>query len=158
MEVLKMFEIGRLCMKIAGRDAGKKCLIVDVIDEHFVMIDGETRRRKCNIKHLEPLNQVAEVTKNAPAPEVVRILKKMGIEIEEKKPKTKTVKARTERPKHTRKRKEKPVKETKAKPKPARETQKTASEKPAGPENTRFLKKESKKEIKPEEKTELKTE
>ena len=139
-----MFEIGRLCMKIAGRDAGKKCLIVEVIDEHFVMIDGETRRRKCNIKHLEPLNQVAEMTKNAPAPEVVRILKQMGVEMSEKKPKAKAAKAKTERPKHTRKRKEKPVKDVKAKvkPKPAKETKE----------------KKSKEEIKPEEKAELKTE
>jgi len=137
-----MFEIGRLCMKIAGRDAGKKCLIVDVIDEHFVIIDGETRRRKCNIKHLEPLGQTAEITKNAPAPEVVRILKQMGIEMAEKKPKTKATKAKTERPKHTRKMKEKLVKETKAKSKLAKETKE----------------KKSKEEIKPEEKAELKTE
>jgi len=111
-----MFEIGRVCMKIAGRDAGKKCLVIDVIDEHFVMIDGQTRRRKCNIKHLEPLNQVVQLTKNAPAPEIVRVLKEIGILVEEKKTKAKPVKAKTERPKKTRKKKEKPVKDKAAKP------------------------------------------
>ena len=51
-----MFEIGRLCVKIAGRDAGLKCLVVEVIDDNYVLIDGQTRRRKCNIKHLEPVS------------------------------------------------------------------------------------------------------
>lgn len=111
-----MFDIGRVCMKIAGRDAGMKCVIVDVIDEHYVMIDGQTRRRKCNIKHLEPLAQEVQITKNAPAPEVVRVLKELNIAIEGEKPKAKTVKVKTGRPKHVRKKKSKPVKETKAKP------------------------------------------
>jgi len=73
-----MFNIGRVCMKIAGRDAGMKCVIVDVIDEHYVMIDGQTRRRKCNIKHLEPLAQVVQITQNAPLLEVVRVLKEFN--------------------------------------------------------------------------------
>ena len=60
-----MIEVGRLCVKLAGRDAGKKCIIVDILDDKFVLIDGETRRRKCNIVHLEPLNKVLSVEKNA---------------------------------------------------------------------------------------------
>jgi len=40
-----MFEIGRLCVKIAGRDARKKAVIVEVLDGNFVMRDGEVRRR-----------------------------------------------------------------------------------------------------------------
>lgn len=125
-----MFDIGRVCMKIAGRDAGMKCIIVDVIDDHYVMIDGQTRRRKCNIKHLEPLAQIVQITKNAPAPEIVRVLKELNIIVEEKKPKAKAVKVKTGRPKHTRKKKEKPVKEAKAKP--SKETKKKVekSEKP----------------------------
>lgn len=107
-----MFEIGRVCMKIAGRDAGKKCLVIDVVDEHFVMIDGQTRRRKCNIKHLEPINQAVQINKNAPAPEVARVLNEIGILVEEKKQKVKSEKkAKTARPKRARKKKELPVKE-----------------------------------------------
>ncbi len=60
-----MIEIGRLCVKIAGRDAGGKCVIVDVLDDKFVMVDGQVRRRKCNIAHLEPLNTVLNVKKGA---------------------------------------------------------------------------------------------
>ncbi len=29
-------EVGRVCMKLAGREAGKKCVVVDVIDKNFV--------------------------------------------------------------------------------------------------------------------------
>jgi large subunit ribosomal protein L14e len=124
-----MFEIGRICMKIAGRDAGKKCVIIDAVDQHYVIIDGQTRRRKCNINHLEPLNQLVQISKNAPVPEVIRVLKEINIEVEEKKPKVKaaTAKVKTEKPKRAHKKKEKPVRETKAKP--SREPKKKA-EKP----------------------------
>jgi large subunit ribosomal protein L14e len=116
LEVIKMFDIGRVCVKIAGRDAGMKCIIVDVIDEHYVMIDGQTRRRKCNIKHLEPLSQSVQLNKNAPAAEVIRLLKELDIVVGEKKPKTKAAKAKAEKPRKMHKKKEKPVKEAKVKP------------------------------------------
>jgi len=74
-----MIEIGRLCLKTAGRDAGKHALVVDVLDNNFVLIDGETRRRKCNIKHLEPLAQVVKIKNNASHEEVSKVLKEMGI-------------------------------------------------------------------------------
>ncbi len=80
-------QVGRLCVKIAGRDAGKKCVIVDVLDNNFVLIDGETRRRKCNVQHLEPLNQVAELKSGASHEEVARILAPLGFEVRKTKPK-----------------------------------------------------------------------
>jgi large subunit ribosomal protein L14e len=81
-----MIEVGRLYIKTAGRDAGKKCVITEVFDEKFVMIDGETRRRKCNVKHLEPLKETIKIAKNAAHKEVVDAFKKLGIEIKETKP------------------------------------------------------------------------
>ena len=80
-----MFEIGRLCVKLAGRDAGLKCVVVDSIDERMVLIDGQTRRRKCNIAHLEPLDKILKIKKNASNDEVVKALKEEGIDITEKK-------------------------------------------------------------------------
>ena len=68
-------EIGRLCVKIAGRDAGKKCLIIDILDDKYVLIDGETRRRRCNILHLEPLSQVLKIEKDATHGDVASALK-----------------------------------------------------------------------------------
>ena len=82
-----MFELGRLCMKIAGRDAGKKAVIVEVHEDHFVTIDGETRRRKVNIKHLEPLNKVLKIKKGASRADVKKEFSELGIELKDTKPK-----------------------------------------------------------------------
>lgn len=100
-----MYEIGRLCVKIAGRDSGMKCVIIDVVDKNTVIIDGQTRRRKCNVRHLEPLDEVLKVNKNAPKTEIVRVFKTLNIDIKETKPKKAQPK-----PKKARKKKEKPVK------------------------------------------------
>lgn len=80
-----MVNIGQLCVKIAGRDAGKECLVIKKLDNAYVMIDGATRRRKCNLEHLEILPQVADIKKEADHEEVVSALKKLGVEIKEKK-------------------------------------------------------------------------
>ena len=87
-----MIEIGRLCVKIAGRDAGKKAVIIDILDDKFVLLDGETRRRKCNILHVEPLNQKVDIKKNASHEDVSKALKEIGIEARRTKPKKKATK------------------------------------------------------------------
>lgn len=92
-----MIEIGRLCIKIAGRDAGLKCIIVDILDDKFVLIDGETRRRKCNILHLEPLKDVIKIKKNASHDEVKKEFEKLGLKVVETKPKPKTQRPRKKR-------------------------------------------------------------
>jgi len=70
-----MVDIGRVCVKIAGRDAGKKCVVVDVLGKEMVMIDGETRRRKCNLAHIEPLDKKVDIKKGASHEEVMAALK-----------------------------------------------------------------------------------
>ena len=55
-------EPGRLCVKIAGRESGRVCVILKRIDENFVLIDGFVKRRRCNIKHLEPLPYKIDVS------------------------------------------------------------------------------------------------
>lgn len=84
-------EIGRLCLKIAGRDSNKKCVIVDVLDDNHVLIDGETRRKKCNLKHVEPTSKTIKISKGASHADVVKEFKKLGIEIKEKVKKEKKV-------------------------------------------------------------------
>lgn len=55
-------EVGRVCVKISGREAGEKCVIVEVIDDKFVEIVGTNiKNRRCNIKHLEPVDQTIEI-------------------------------------------------------------------------------------------------
>lgn len=98
-----MIEVGRICVKLAGRDAGLKCVVVDILKGNMVLIDGETRKRKCNIKHLEPLKDVVKIDKNASHEKVCAALK---IKVVEKK-----LKKAAERPKKIRKKKEKPVEE-----------------------------------------------
>jgi large subunit ribosomal protein L14e len=92
-----VLEIGRLCVKIAGRDSRLKCVIVDVIDDNYVLIDGETRRRKCNIRHLEALDKTLDLKKGAAHEEVVHEFKSLGIEITDKKSKPKFERQKTQR-------------------------------------------------------------
>ena len=61
-----VIEIGRVCVKIAGHEAGKKCVIVDVVDRTYVLVAGpEIKRKRCNIAHLEPLPQKLDIAKGA---------------------------------------------------------------------------------------------
>lgn len=80
-----MYEIGRICIKISGRDAGKYCVIVDKVDENYVLIDGDVRRKKCNIKHLEPTEKIIKIKKDVNSRDVKKILYDEGVKIEEKK-------------------------------------------------------------------------
>ncbi|MBS3173196.1 hypothetical protein J4399_02440 [Candidatus Woesearchaeota archaeon] len=88
-----MFEVGRLCLKIAGRDAGKKCVVVEKLEGKYVMIDGLTRRRKCNTLHLEPLGQVLNIG-NASHEHIVNLFKDLGHEVKTTKPKQKATRVK----------------------------------------------------------------
>lgn len=115
-----MNEIGRLCMKIAGRDSNKVCVIVDVVDENTVLIDGQTRRRKCNIKHLEPLSQTVKISKGASHADVKKAFSALKLDVWDKKSKKPS-----EKPKKFKMKKAVPVKE---KPKPVKEKPKKTVE------------------------------
>jgi large subunit ribosomal protein L14e len=113
-ESKSMITVGRVCVKIAGRDAGKKCVVVESVDDTFVLVDGETRRRKCNISHLEPLKQTLDIAEGADHSEVVDAFKTLGIEIREKKPKVKAPRAEKPKAEPKAEKAEKPKKEKKA--------------------------------------------
>ena len=76
-----MFELGRICVKTQGRDATKICCIIDKIDENTVFIDGDTRRRKVNIAHLEPLDKVLKIKKNEETKNILSELEKAGFKV-----------------------------------------------------------------------------
>lgn len=59
-----IFEVGRVCVKIAGRDAGRKCVVVEN-HGNFVTVDGDVRKKKVNVKHLEPLAKTIDVSGGA---------------------------------------------------------------------------------------------
>ncbi|NYT18091.1 MAG: 50S ribosomal protein L14e [Methanobacteriales archaeon] len=67
-------EVGRVCIKTAGREAGQKCVIVEIIDEKFVeVVGGSIKNRRCNIKHLEPTTESLEL-KSDDAEEIAKQL------------------------------------------------------------------------------------
>lgn len=73
--------VGRVCVKLTGREAGCKCVIVDVVDENFVLVTGPksvsgVKRRRCNVGHVEPTKEMIKVGKGASDDEVVEALKK----------------------------------------------------------------------------------
>jgi large subunit ribosomal protein L14e len=115
-----MIEVGRLVVKLAGRDAGLKGVVVEILEGNYVLVDGQVRRRKCNILHLEPLEKVVKIKAKASHADVIKALKEEGIEVVEKKSKQKT-----ERPKKQRKGKKKTEKTTEE-PKPKKEAKKPA--------------------------------
>lgn len=68
-------------MKLTGRETGKKCVVVDVVDKNFAVITGPksvtgVRRRRTNVDHLEPTAQTVELKKGATDEEVEKALTK----------------------------------------------------------------------------------
>jgi len=75
------FEVGRVCVKLSGRETGKKCVIVDVVDKNFVLVTGPksvtgVRRRRTNVDHLEPTPELVELKKGADDDDVEKALTK----------------------------------------------------------------------------------
>ena len=76
---------GRLALKIAGRDAGKVCIIIELKDGK-VLVDGEVRRRSINPAHICPLKNGVKLSKGDAA-EVKKIFSDLGLTYLETKPK-----------------------------------------------------------------------
>ncbi len=112
--VNEKIEVGRLIVKTAGRDSGKIGVIIDIIDKNHVLIDGQVRRKKCNIQHIEILDQKIKIKQKATTDNVIKELKELKIDARKTKSKPKK-----ERPIRQRKQKErteeKPKKEKKVK-------------------------------------------
>ena len=88
----RMIEVGRVCLKIAGREAGKYCVVVKKIDKNFVEITGPknvtgVKRRRANILHLEELPYKLEIKEGASDTEIIeawkksKLMKKLGLKI-----------------------------------------------------------------------------
>jgi large subunit ribosomal protein L14e len=76
-------EVGRICVKLSGREAGRKCVVVDMVDKSFVLITGPkkvsgVRRRRANVNHVEPLKDTVEIKRGATDDEVEEALKAAG--------------------------------------------------------------------------------
>ncbi|WP_421078346.1 50S ribosomal protein L14e [Methanothermococcus sp. Ax23] len=76
---MSAIEVGRVCIKTLGREAGKTCVVVDILDKNFVVVDGNVKRRRCNIKHIEPTDKKVEIEKGASTEEVKLALDTAGL-------------------------------------------------------------------------------
>lgn len=77
-------EVGRVCMKVAGREAGRYCVVVKKIDDAFVIVSGPkiltgVKRRRCNIEHLEPTPYSLEIKEDASDVEIIEAYKKANL-------------------------------------------------------------------------------
>lgn len=77
-------EVGRLCVKIRGREAGRKCVIVEIIDDNFVVITGPkdvsgVKRRRANINHIELLPEKINIEPGASDEDVKKALEEAGL-------------------------------------------------------------------------------
>ena len=76
-------EVGRICVKQAGRELGKKCVVIDVMDKSFVLVTGPKKvtgikRRRVNINHVMPLQDKIDIKRGASDEEVAQVLEAAG--------------------------------------------------------------------------------
>ena len=78
---MSVYDIGRLCVKTTGREAGHYCVIVDVIDKNYLLIDGfKVRRRRVNYKHVEPIENIIDIKKGASHEQLEAAIKNSKLE------------------------------------------------------------------------------
>jgi large subunit ribosomal protein L14e len=76
-------EVGRICVKQVGRETGKKCVVIDVMDKSFVLVTGPkkitgVKRRRVNVNHVMPLQEKIDVKRGASDDEVTQVLESAG--------------------------------------------------------------------------------
>jgi large subunit ribosomal protein L14e len=76
-------EVGRICIKQAGREIGQKCVVIDVMDKSFILVTGPKKltgikRRRVNLNHVSPLEDKIEVKRGASDEEVTQALEAAG--------------------------------------------------------------------------------
>ncbi|MHA2048578.1 MAG: 50S ribosomal protein L14e [Promethearchaeota archaeon] len=78
---MSVYDIGRLCLKTMGRETGYYCVIVDIIDKNYLLVDGlKVRRRRVNYRHIEPLADTIDIKKGASHEQVETAIKKAKLE------------------------------------------------------------------------------
>jgi large subunit ribosomal protein L14e len=70
-------------VKIAGRESGRKCVVLDVIDKNFALVTGPQKvtgikRRRVNVNHIEPTETKIDIKRGATDEEVTQALTTIG--------------------------------------------------------------------------------
>ncbi|MCR4335011.1 MAG: 50S ribosomal protein L14e [archaeon] len=61
---MSSISVGSVCVKTAGREAGKKVVVVEKVDDNYVLVQGtKVKKRKCNILHLFPTGKTIDAKK-----------------------------------------------------------------------------------------------
>jgi large subunit ribosomal protein L14e len=69
-------EIGQVCIKTKGREAGRTVVVLSKPKQGKVLVDGtKVKRKMCNVLHLFPINEVAKVKEEESHEGVVKALK-----------------------------------------------------------------------------------
>ncbi len=77
---MAVFEVGRVAVKTLGREAGMYCVIVDIVDRSYVLIDGlKVRRRRSNVNHLAPVPEKLDIKKGATTAAIQKAIEKAGM-------------------------------------------------------------------------------
>ena len=84
MSMMAAIGLGRIVVKIKGREAGKKAVVVELIDNNFVEITGPidvsgVKRRRVNIRHIEPTEHIISIEKGASDDKVKETLEAAGL-------------------------------------------------------------------------------
>lgn len=69
-------EIGQVCIKTKGREAGRTVVVLSKAKEGKVLVDGpKVKRKECNVLHLFPLSEQVKVKGEESHEGVVKALK-----------------------------------------------------------------------------------
>lgn len=106
---MAVLELGRVCLKIAGREAGKYAVVIKPAgkskeEKSFVFVTGPrlltgVKRRRSNIEHLQATEYKLEVAEDATDEQVVAAYEKAGLvaKLGLKKPSAAQMKAKEEK-------------------------------------------------------------
>ncbi|MBN1330686.1 MAG: 50S ribosomal protein L14e [Candidatus Heimdallarchaeota archaeon] len=80
-----MIDIGRIVVKIAGREALRKAVVVDIIDKNYILITGPSKltgikRRRVNVNHIEPTAKKLDITRKATDDDVLAAAKAANLD------------------------------------------------------------------------------
>ncbi|AEA13096.1 MAG: 50S ribosomal protein L14e [Thermoproteus sp.] len=80
----KVIEIGRVVVKVLGREAGRKAVVVDIVDDNYVVITGPksltgVKRRRVNVNHIEPTDKKIDIKRGASDEEVLKAVEAAGL-------------------------------------------------------------------------------
>jgi large subunit ribosomal protein L14e len=74
-----ILDVGRVCMKVKGKNAGNYCVIVEKPEKNMVTIEGrDIEKTKVNILHIEPMPTILKIGKSAKRDEIIKALEKEG--------------------------------------------------------------------------------